>query len=271
MASIFAGLIVVLLTVFLLTHVRLLIFSSAAGIAGDVDGNGKVDIVDIGIIIDNYGKNPVPNHNADINADGKVDIVDIGITIDNYGKTGTGGGGNSTYDQVNAAIDAYKAAHSGNGGKDWDINAKTDAQLAADPAAKQLTDLCGPGQRPVIPKIAWEYGGNDHQWINPGASALVYCVYIPTSSNTAHWKYDTGIGRVTADMYVKFPDQNPCKNQTGAAQVLNCLGDPTNSEILVDTISLDDGHRVGLELAEASTSVNLILPNGTIVFLLLNI
>ena len=70
--------------------------------------------------------------------------------------------------EVKALVLAYKAAHPGNGGKDWDINAKTPGQIAADPAAKQLLSLCGPDQRPVIPLIAWEYGGMDHQSDQPG-------------------------------------------------------------------------------------------------------
>ncbi len=53
---------------------------------GDVNGDGKVDIIDIGIVIDNYGKSPIPNVKADVNHDGKVDIIDIGIVIDNYGR-----------------------------------------------------------------------------------------------------------------------------------------------------------------------------------------
>jgi parallel beta-helix repeat protein len=56
------------------------------GKIGDVDGNGKVDIVDIGIVIDNYARSPLLNSKADVNRDGKVDIVDIGLIIDNYGK-----------------------------------------------------------------------------------------------------------------------------------------------------------------------------------------
>ena len=60
-----------------------------AALTGDVNGDGKVDIVDIGIIIDNYAKTPLPNPKADVNHDGVVDIVDIGLTIDNYGKNST--------------------------------------------------------------------------------------------------------------------------------------------------------------------------------------
>ncbi len=60
--------------------------TQSTGKTGDVNSDGKVDIVDIGIIIDNYGKSPIPNPKADINKDSKVDIVDIGIAIDNYGK-----------------------------------------------------------------------------------------------------------------------------------------------------------------------------------------
>jgi uncharacterized protein (DUF2141 family) len=259
-------------------------FSFAAGLIGDVDGNGIVNIVDIGLIIDNYGKTPPPNPKTDIDGNGTVNIVDIGIVIDHYGQTGSsstptpsptsgsGSGSLQTYAQVNAAVDAYKAAHPGNGGKDWDINAKDPATLAADSAATALASICGPGQRPVIPKIAWEYGGADHPWINPGASALVYCVYVPTTSASSHWKYDAATDRVTADVYVKFPSQNPCNNLSGNAQVLSCLGDPTNSEIIVDTVSLNDGIWAGTpNLQNASTSLNLIMPNGSSVFLLLGL
>ncbi len=62
---------------------------AAAALFGDVNSDGKVDIVDIGIIIDNYGKNPIPNLKADINSDGSVNIIDIGLVIDNYGKSVT--------------------------------------------------------------------------------------------------------------------------------------------------------------------------------------
>lgn len=55
-------------------------------LVGDVNGDGHVDIIDIGIAIDNYGKNPITNPKADVNHDGVVDIIDIGLIIDNYGK-----------------------------------------------------------------------------------------------------------------------------------------------------------------------------------------
>ena len=126
----------------------------------------------------------------------------------------------------------------------------------------QLRSICGKDQLPVIPLLAWEYGGVDHSWINPQASALVYCVYIPVSPSSSHWKYDAATDHVTADVYVKYPDQNPCKDQVGADQVMACLGDATNIEILVDTASFHDGADVGLMLSNASTDLNLILPNG---------
>lgn len=182
--------------------------------------------------------------------------------------SGTGGaGGASTFEQVASWIDAYKAAHPGNAGKDWDINAKTPAEIAADPDAQRLLSLCGPDQRPVIPLLAWEYGGTDHQWINPQASALVYCVYIPVDPSSSNWQYDATQDHVTADVYVLFPDQNPCNDRAGADQVLACLGDSTNIEILVDTASLNDGADAGLSLSNASTDLNLILPGGTKVHL----
>jgi hypothetical protein len=174
---------------------------------------------------------------------------------------------NATAAEVAAWITEYKAAHSGRGGKDWDINEKSRAEIEADPNLKRFFDLCAPDQRPVIPALAWEYGGKDHQWSHPEASALVYCVYTPVKTSSEHWRYDKKADHVTADVYIKFPDQNPCKNETGAAQVMKCLGDRSNIEILVDTASLNDGKDVGLNLAEASTDLYLLQPDGSRVLL----
>jgi len=187
----------------------------------------------------------------------------------NPGDDGGGGGGadatgDSQYDMVVGWIEDWKAAHPGNGGMDWDINTKSDEEIAGDPDLAQLIDLCGDHTevRPVIPLLAWEYGGADHQWINPEQSALVYCDYIPVSPSTENWAYDGGADHVTAHLYVLFPEHNPCKDEVGADTVAACIGDPTNFEILVDIASLDDGTRAGLNLAEASTELRLIMPNG---------
>jgi hypothetical protein len=169
----------------------------------------------------------------------------------------------ASFEQVKEWVDRYKASHAGNRGKDWDINAKTPAQIAADPDAQRLLSLCGADERPIIPLLAWEYGGSDHRWINPNRSALVYCVYTPVRTASPHWRYDRTKDEVTVDVYVKFPEQNPCKGERGANQVAACIGDRTNFEILVDTASLNDGRDAGLSLASASTTLNLLLPDGT--------
>lgn len=174
----------------------------------------------------------------------------------------------ATAEEVREWALAYRAAHPGNGGKDWDVNAKSNSELAADPDAANLVGICGADQRPVIPLLAWEYGGSDHQWIDPDASALAYCVYIPVSVSTENWSYDAGADHVTADLYVKFPVENPCAGEVGADQVAACIGDNTNFEILVDTISRRDGVDAGLSLSEASTEVRLILADGTKVHLI---
>jgi hypothetical protein len=58
--------------------------ASPAPKEGDVNGDGLVNIVDIGIIIDNYRIIPITDLRADLNNDGTVNIVDIGIVINNY-------------------------------------------------------------------------------------------------------------------------------------------------------------------------------------------
>ena len=184
------------------------------------------------------------------------------------GSSAAGSGGSTgalpSFDDAKALIDDYGAAHPG---QDGDITAKTPAEIAADPDAQQLLALCGDHQRPVIPALVWEYGGNNHAWINPEMSALLYCIYIPVSPDSDHWQYDAGADHVTADVYLPYPEDNPCKAESGAAQVSKCIGDQSNFEILVDTASLNDGHDVGLELSEATTELKLILPDHSKVHL----
>jgi len=55
----------------------------------DVDGNGRVDMTDVVIVLDAFGSTPgKPNWNpvADINRDDKIDMTDIIIVLDNFGK-----------------------------------------------------------------------------------------------------------------------------------------------------------------------------------------
>ena len=171
-------------------------------------------------------------------------------------------------DDVRAWILEYKMLHPG---QDGDINAKTPEQIAADPKAQRLIKLCTATQRPVIPLLAWEYGGADHAWINPDASALVYCVYIPTATNSDGWSYDVAMDRVTADMFIKLVDENPCKDRQGADLVTACIGDMTNFEIIVDLASLHDGADAGLALSEASTELMLRQADGSRVHLITNL
>jgi hypothetical protein len=53
---------------------------------GDINRDGNVNILDIGILIDNYNRTVFTNPRADINTDGIVNILDVGIVIDNYNR-----------------------------------------------------------------------------------------------------------------------------------------------------------------------------------------
>lgn len=50
----------------------------------DLNSDGLVNIVDIGMIISHYGENNPQDTKLDVNKDGVVNIVDIGLLIDNY-------------------------------------------------------------------------------------------------------------------------------------------------------------------------------------------
>ena len=60
--------------------------ATAAPKPGDANGDGLVNITDIGIVVDAYGTLPPSDPRADLNKDGFVNILDVGIIIDNYGK-----------------------------------------------------------------------------------------------------------------------------------------------------------------------------------------
>ena len=50
---------------------------------GDLNGDGKVDISDVNLIIDvMLGKNQDASTKADVTGDGKVDIADVNAVID---------------------------------------------------------------------------------------------------------------------------------------------------------------------------------------------
>jgi hypothetical protein len=167
-----------------------------------------------------------------------------------------------SYSQVERWIADYKADHPGRGGKDWDINAKSPEEIASEPDTRRLCSVCGPDQRPVIPQLAWEYGGSDHAWENPETAALVYCVYTPVTKPSVHWRYDRAARRVVADVYVLFPERDPCAGASAKAHAAKCIGGFGNLEILADTASLNDGEDAGLSLSEASTELRLVLRNG---------
>jgi hypothetical protein len=164
--------------------------------------------------------------------------------------------GDPTYAKVLAWVDAFAATHTG---KATDINKAS----FNDPAAAQLRAVCGAGWTSIYPRLAWEYGGNDHAWKTPLASPLLICVHAPIKAPyTAEWGYSNN--HVTALVFVKFPEQSPCHDQ-----LLTCMqSDTTNMEILVDAAGgSDDGSSVGLNLSEASTELKLLLTNETTVHL----
>jgi hypothetical protein len=67
------------------------VVSAEAGqhVAGDVDGDGHVDVVDLLYLVDAFGS-AVGDANydprCDFNSDGGVDVIDLLIMVDNFGK-----------------------------------------------------------------------------------------------------------------------------------------------------------------------------------------
>ena len=53
--------------------------------AGDANGDGAVDVGDLGILAANYGQSGKSWNQGDFNGDKKVDVGDLGILAANYG------------------------------------------------------------------------------------------------------------------------------------------------------------------------------------------
>jgi hypothetical protein len=53
-----------------------------------VTGDGKVDIFDLVLVAQNFGKTSGFDSRADANDDGKVDIFDLVIVAQNFGRGG---------------------------------------------------------------------------------------------------------------------------------------------------------------------------------------
>ena len=65
----------------------------AAGVRGDVDGNGIVDVSDIATLVGNLLSGTAPRGNADANCDGSVDVSDVAALVDYLLKGEWPGGG----------------------------------------------------------------------------------------------------------------------------------------------------------------------------------
>lgn len=51
---------------------------------GDINGDGKVNLIDYTILVINFLQNPPSNPHADLNDDGKVDLLDYTILVNNF-------------------------------------------------------------------------------------------------------------------------------------------------------------------------------------------
>ena len=66
-----------------------ILFRPAFAVIGDVNGDGKVDMQDIGIVARAFGTSPgAPRWNpaADVNGDGTVDMRDIALVASHFGQ-----------------------------------------------------------------------------------------------------------------------------------------------------------------------------------------
>ena len=63
------------------------VFALTIAEPGDANGDGKVDINDLTIVLTNFGQSGMTWSQGDFNTDGKVDINDLTIVLTNFGQT----------------------------------------------------------------------------------------------------------------------------------------------------------------------------------------
>ena len=59
----------------------------AAAFPGDLNGDGRVDLADLGILLADFGCTPPATCPGDIDGDGDTDLADLGILLSNFGNT----------------------------------------------------------------------------------------------------------------------------------------------------------------------------------------
>ncbi len=64
-----------------------LTFGIAGACLGDANGDGRIDLTDLNIILSNFGASGAPGLTGDVNADGIVDFNDLNLTLVRFGST----------------------------------------------------------------------------------------------------------------------------------------------------------------------------------------
>ena len=64
--------------------------------SGDLNGDGKVNVQDLALLLINFGKSG-SNLKGDLNGDGKVTVQDLALLLVAFGQGGGGGGGSAKY------------------------------------------------------------------------------------------------------------------------------------------------------------------------------
>lgn len=112
-----------------------LLFSHAAGLKGDINGDGTVNVVDLSLLLSSFGsRSPActtnPSYTCDLNSDNVVNIFDLSVLLGNYGQSG----GSSQACTPNAGPDIHEYVdgcplyHTGS----W-VNAPLPANAPIDP------------------------------------------------------------------------------------------------------------------------------------------
>lgn len=203
--------------------------SRAAGITGDINNDGVVNITDLSLLLSSYGASTsvcITNsqYTCDLNSDGVVNVFDLSILLSNYGRSGQ-----VTYSCTNpgpfrASVDTMKES------MDTDANQLTPTQIANDVNLSATLHVTH-----ITVDVHWDYPSYMQAWVD-AVRATGKHVWFRIHPNA--WEGDYGVpATMTPSQYLtaetSFIAAHPTLFQSG--DILDMNPEPENSPYWINT------------------------------------
>lgn len=269
------------LTVFALIFVAIgsyfLFFSHAAGLAGDINNDGTVNITDLSLLLSSYGASSSTcitntSYTCDLNADGKVGIFDLSILLSNYGRSVSGNVAptlslNSSTNNISWASDSLATGFKGaiSNGPRSDSNRTTTYQELGNVISWSPTSQCG---QTLYYGVASEGPAGDQWSTNEVSIAWPACAtkLRVSVNNTDGWGAPLDSGGYVSDLFTnigvtwnRYAVDSPISSSS-----LSVINDAHSNNPLMRTLIMyeqgNDGNGDGLTPTQVTSDITKLIP-----------